>query len=479
MNNILQTTIDFKYRPTTLFNIFRKIQKPFTVLDSGMEPNSGKNQEIGRYCFAGIEPFAIFTARGECLQLLIGNSTRTWRGEPLNAVQNLLDEFKISEQSFQTPLPAGAIGFISYDLYSPLGKLQSKNRLDPNVPDVWFAFFDVIVTLDKYKNKLIITSTGLPERGKKRQLKAASKLEEMANTISSHGKDSLTKEINSPTSSQQEPVISNFSRSSYSDAVVAAKEYIAAGDVYQVNLSQRFQKRCYDNPLDLYLRLKEVNPAPFAAYLDCGAWQVISSSPERFLHFDSTSRRIQTRPIKGTQRRGSSLKEDEILRHKLINSEKDNAEHLMIVDLERNDLGRVAETGSVKVKELAILESYSTVFHLTSTVEAILPPQAVPLDVVRSGFPGGSITGTPKIRAMEIIQELETTPRGVYTGTIGYLSFTGNMDLNIAIRTIILKNNMAYFHAGGGIVADSDPDDEYNETLLKASAIAAVLGKLS
>lgn len=475
MNNILQTTIPCQINQTTLFDIVRRIQKPFAVLDSGMEPNPRKNIEIGRYCFAGIDPFAIFSARGERLQLFTGNSSRTWRGDPLTAVQELLNEYKISETSIPTPLPAGAIGFISYDLYSPCGILQSTDRIDPDLPHVWFAFFDAIVTLDKYENKLSITSTGLPERGRKGQVRAARRLEEMSNAIS-HKKISVPKEFNCHKIKSQEPVISNFSRSTYSDVVLAAKEYIAAGDVYQVNLSQRFETRFHDNPLDLFLRLKEINPAPFAAYLDCGDWQVVSSSPERFLHFDSTIRTIQTRPIKGTQSRGFSAKEDETLRHKLINSEKDHAEHVMIVDLERNDLGRVAETGSVHVRELAILESYSTVFHLTSTVEAILPPQTLPIDVIRSGFPGGSITGAPKIRAMEIIQELETAPRGIYTGTIGYLSFTGNMDLNIAIRTIVLKDNIAYFHAGAGIVADSDPDSEYNETLLKASAIANVLG---
>ena len=218
-----------------------------------------------------------------------------------------------------------------------------------------------------------------------------------------------------------------------------------------------------------------MNPAPFAAYLNLPEVRVMSASPERFLHFDQHTRRVQTRPIKGTRPRGKTAGEDRRLARELLESEKDRAENVMIVDLERNDLGRVAEIGSVRVTELAVLEPLPTVFHLTSTVEATLREDRDLVDLLLATFPGGSITGAPKIRAMEIIDELEPTARSVYTGAIGYIGFDGSMDLNIAIRTILVKDGRAYFQAGGGIVADSDPELEYQETLHKASALVEAL----
>jgi para-aminobenzoate synthetase component 1 len=221
-----------------------------------------------------------------------------------------------------------------------------------------------------------------------------------------------------------------------------------------------------------------VNPAPFAAFLNLPEVQVLSASPERFLHFDPTSRRVQTRPIKGTRPRGRTPERDRALSRELLSSEKDLAENVMIVDVERNDLGRVAEIGSVRVPHLAALERFATVFHLTSTVEARLRDGCDVVDLLLATFPSGSITGAPKIRAMEIIDELEPTARSVYTGAIGYIGFDGVVDLNIAIRTILVKGETAYFQAGGGIVADSDPELEYQETLDKASALArAVLNE--
>jgi len=231
-------------------------------------------------------------------------------------------------------------------------------------------------------------------------------------------------------------------------------------------------------PEELYLRLRAINPAPFAAFLKFPEFSVVSASPERFLHFDPRTRRVHTRPIKGTRPRGQTPEEDERLAQELLRSEKDRAEHVMIVDLERNDLGRVAETGSVRVREMATLETFPTVFHLTSTVEATLREDKDRVDLLQATFPGGSITGAPKIRAMEIIDELEPTTRGVYTGSIGYFAFDGRMDLNIAIRTLVIKDGVAYFQVGGGIVADSEPEAEYQETLDKAAAIKRSMGQL-
>ena len=268
---------------------------------------------------------------------------------------------------------------------------------------------------------------------------------------------------------------SNFTRPAYCRAVERALEYIRAGHIYQVNLSQRFTAPMRGDVESLYDRLRAANPAPFAAFLDAGDFQIVSASPERFLQFDPVTRRVETRPIKGTRRRGATPAEDEQLKAELIASEKDAAELVMIVDLERNDLGRVCDYGSVRVPDLRRVEAYPTVWHTVATVEGRLRPGATRADLLRAAFPGGSITGAPKIRSMQIIEELEALRRHVYCGAIGYLGFDGRMDLNIAIRTITVANGQAYFHAGGGIVADSDPKEEYEETLHKARALANAL----
>jgi para-aminobenzoate synthetase component 1 len=266
----------------------------------------------------------------------------------------------------------------------------------------------------------------------------------------------------------------NLTRDAYLRAVARAREYVIAGDIIQVNLSQRFTVPCPQPPPEVYLRLRRLAPAPFAAYLGFPEVSVLSASPERFL--EVRRGRIATRPIKGTRPRGRTPEEDRRLAAELAASEKDRAEHVMIVDLERNDLGRVCRPGSVRVPELMALETYSNVHHLTSTVEGVLRPGVEAVDVLRAAFPGGSVTGAPKIRAMEIIDELEPMRRSVYTGAIGYLGFDGDLDLNIVIRTALLTAGRAHFQVGGAIVYDSDPAAEYRETLDKGRGLAAALG---
>ncbi len=269
-------------------------------------------------------------------------------------------------------------------------------------------------------------------------------------------------------------ITGHFDRASYRRAVQQCKDYIAAGDIFEVNMTQRFACPISVTPWQLYCRLRRINPAPFAAYLNFPELTVASASPERFLQV--RGRQVETRPIKGTRRRGRNPFEDACLRQELVSSEKDRAELVMIVDLERNDLGRVCSFGSVHVPELICLEEYPTVWHLVSTVRGTLENGKDVGDLLKASFPGGSITGAPKIRAMEIIEELEPVKRGVYTGSIGYLGFDGGCDLNIVIRTFVIKDQVAYFHAGGAVVADSDPDAEYWETIHKARALMQALG---
>jgi para-aminobenzoate synthetase component 1 len=264
------------------------------------------------------------------------------------------------------------------------------------------------------------------------------------------------------------------SRQAYLEKVERTKAYIAAGDVLEVCLTHRMDGPIEAEPLALYHRLRSASPAPFAAYLDLGDVQLLSASPERFLRI--TGRRAQCRPIKGTRPRGRTPDEDLSLRLALAASEKDRCENVMIVDLVRNDLGRVCRIGSVEVTEFLLIEPYATVFQLVSTIEGELEADAGPIDAIRACFPGGSMTGAPKIRAMEIIDELEPVARGPYAGALGYLSATGDVDLNIVIRTILVRGGRAYFHVGGAVVADSDPEAEWRESLDKAAGLLAALG---
>ncbi|RLB71045.1 MAG: aminodeoxychorismate synthase component I, partial [Deltaproteobacteria bacterium] len=266
---------------------------------------------------------------------------------------------------------------------------------------------------------------------------------------------------------------SNFSYAEYKMAIKRILEYIAAGDIYQVNLSQRFVTPFTRDSREFYLHFRNLSPAPFGAYIETGKHAIMSNSPERYLLIQDNY--IETRPIKGTRPRGKTTEEDKKLGLELLKSTKDQAEHIMIVDLERNDLGRVADYGSVHVPEMQILESYANVHHMVSTVAGKIRPGMSSSDCLRNSFPGGSITGAPKLRSMEIIDELEPSCRGVYTGSIGYFDFSGDLDFNIAIRTAIACEDHLYFQVGGGIVADSDPDDEYQETHTKAAAFRKAL----
>lgn len=259
--------------------------------------------------------------------------------------------------------------------------------------------------------------------------------------------------------------------------VRAAKSYIAEGDIYQANLSQRFETGFDGDAFNLYMRLREVNPSPFSGYMKFDDFTIVSSSPERLVKVEDS--RMETRPIAGTRPRGRSSEEDRSLSAELLLNEKEKAEHLMLVDLERNDLGRICRTGSVRVTDLMFLEQYSHVSHIVSNITGELNPGTGIEDILRAVFPGGTITGCPKIRCMEIINELEPSPRGPYSGSFGYIGFSRLMDFNIIIRTILIKDGTAYFHVGAGIVADSDPEKEYQETLDKAAAMIEALSRES
>ncbi len=444
---------------------------PFSFfLDSGMDP-----PRLGRYSFMGFDPFLVMRSRGDDITLITDGAEERRKGNPFDILGELLEKYKIDTRDLPVPFTGGAVGYFSYDLCHFIEKLPIKAVDDLNLPECYLGFYDAIAAFDHRENKTYIVSTGFPElEEEKRRRRAEARLNELRNLV-------LLSPPPRPVPESQPlkriELKANFSHEGYLAAVAKAREYIGAGDIFQVNLSQRFEAELNVQPYELYKRLRRINPAPFAGYLNFDGLNVAGASPERFLKVLGDL--VETRPIKGTHPRGKTPEEDKVMAEDLLKSVKDRAENIMIVDLERNDLGRVCRYGSVKVTELAILETYPTVFHLTSTVVGRLRENKNRLDLLKASFPGGSITGAPKVRAMEIIDELEPTRRSVYTGSLGYLSFNGDMDLNIVIRTIIVKGGRAYFQVGGAIVYDSEPEAEYVETLDKGRALMQALGPVN
>ncbi len=476
--------------PEAIYSCFKNFPYSF-FLDSALESGKpfgsaqGPLRSPGRFSFIGIEPFLIFKSKRDRITLDWLTRKEQFRGNPFFALKNLFAQFKIDSQNPRFPFIGGGVGYFSYDLKDFNERLPDRAIDDVNIPDCVMCFYDTILAFDHSRREFFIISSGFPERGKRRIYRRRARLESLKNRIYAAGSNChcdpalifpklVLGKPALPAGRQSQclphhTLESNFTKDSYISAVEKAKEYIRAGDIYQVNLSQRFKVTLNTDPFDLCRILRTINPAPFACFLNFGDIKVVSASPERFLKKEA--RHIQTRPIKGTRPRGRDSSEDARLKKELMTSVKDRAENLMIIDLERNDLGRICEYGSVRVTEFMACEEYATVFHLVSTVEGRLRPRVDAIDCLINCFPGGSITGAPKIRSMEIIEELEPVKRSIYTGSIGYIGFNGNMDTSIVIRTFIIKGKEAYFQVGGGIVYDSDPEKEYQETLDKAKAL--------
>ena len=469
------------FTPLTAPELFELIKdNPYSFfLDSGMDP-----QRLGRYSFLGSNPFLVMSSRGTEITLVRGDEHEVQTGNPFDVLGRLLEQYKLDHCPLPVPFLGGAVGYFGYDLCHFIERLPSTAIDDLKLPESYFAFYDAILAFDHLEERAYLIATGFPELEEGQRLRRGRiRLEELKNWLyavsptqeaSFPRRESLDKGESEPTPENRKILLkSNFTHDEYIKAVDRVREYIAAGDVFQVNLSQRFESDLPCPAYELYKRLRMVNPAPFASYLNFQGVTIVSASPERFLKVQGDL--VETRPVKGTRPRGRDPVEDQSLAQELRQSAKDRAENVMIVDLERNDLGRVCHYGTVRVTELAILETFPTVFHLTSTILGKLHRGKSNIDLLKATFPGGSITGAPKVRAMEIIDELEPTKRSVYTGSIGYLSFNEDLDINIVIRTFLIKEGKAYFQVGGGIIYDSDSEAEYMETLDKAKALIQAL----
>ncbi|MDD5165958.1 MAG: aminodeoxychorismate synthase component I [Candidatus Omnitrophica bacterium] len=440
------------------FRIFQalSVARHSFFLDSSL--NSG---HLGRYSFLGMEPFSVFKLDA---------------ADPFGKLREAMDKYKMPVLNNGIPFLGGAVGYFGYDVGFALErKIKMRAKADLGIPDCFVGLYNTTVIIDHLKQLLYICALGFPEKNLRlAEALAKSNFKKVHRLLSR-----VSQEKESAGENRQNPKIitsldSNFSKDAYLAAVKKAKDYIRRGDIYQVNLSQRFQARTKLSGPEIYRRLRQISPSYFSAYLDTGEFAILSSSPERFLKLEG--RMVTTRPMKGTRPRGNSRSQDGFFKEELLKSAKDKAELTMIVDLERNDLGRVCHYDSVRVRRLRELEKYQTVFQTTASISGRLHKDKDRFDLLRACFPGGSITGCPKIRAMEIIEELEPARRSIYTGALGYLSFSGGMDFNILIRTILKKKERLYFSVGGGIVADSDPLAEYEETLVKAKAMIESIG---
>ncbi|HGA1024987.1 MULTISPECIES: aminodeoxychorismate synthase component I [Bacillus] len=429
--------------------------------------SQGKSQHIllesgrgGRYNIVGLNPVAVIRGKDETLHISESGKETIKRGNPLDLMQEYMEQWKTDYNPEYPPFQGGAIGYFSYDCIRYIEKLPSLAEDDINIPDIFFLLFDDVFVYDQ-KEQVLWVITHYVDKYEE----AKERLNEWKSLWMTEAPE-VTVPFESP-EKKSEAVA--FTEAGFMKAVECIQEYIGAGDVFQVNLSTRQERTLQTHPLEIYTSLREINPSPYMGYLELGDFQIVSGSPELLIKKQGTE--VSTRPIAGTRSRGADEQEDEELARELIENEKERAEHVMLVDLERNDLGRVCKYGTVEVDEFMVIEKYSHVMHIVSNVRGEVEEDKDAFDLVKAVFPGGTITGAPKIRTMEIIEELEPVRRGIYTGSIGWIGYSGDTELNIVIRTLLAKDGKAHVQAGAGIVIDSNPENEYKESLKKAIAL--------
>ncbi len=436
-------------------------------------------EKIGRYSFLGSQPSLIFRSKGRRIEILrrekgrFRKRTFITEGNPLEEIRRLIKEYRFVSNEKLPRFCGGLVGYIGYDMVRFFEEIPDDNPDEPGFHDAVFFLTDTILIFDHVERKIKVVYNACLKP--KEDLDAVyDRAQAAVEEIACRLLRPLKSRRRQPKASEKPASLeSNMSRSEYKKAVNRAKEYIRSGDIIQTVISQRFKTLLDIAPFDLYRALRIVNPSPYMYYLNLDGVKIVGSSPEVMVRCEDGV--AEVRPIAGTRPRGDSEEDDRRLSRELLSDPKELAEHIMLVDLGRNDLGRICRYGSVEVKELMRIEKYSHVMHIVSDVKGILPRHYDGIDLIRATFPAGTVTGAPKIRAMEIIDELENTRRGPYSGCVGYLSFSGNLDMCITIRTVLIKNGYLYIQAGAGIVADSVPETEYKETVNKARALLKAL----
>jgi aminodeoxychorismate synthase component I len=467
---------------TDLLELYRRIARPGTpsfLMESGAPPS-----RIARYSFLGNDPYLIVTGTEQGTVLASNGRTSFLPESPFDHLCALLADSKIDSRTGLPPFFGGAAGYVSYDWIRTIESIPSLAQNDPALPVLQFAFVDLVAAVDHAEHRLYLMfcpplSRFRSEPREKLYREGCDRLAELEARLAGSAAP-----FDRPTDQDLVEFVPDQPRGAYTERVRRCQEFIAAGDIYQANISHRFTIETARSapsllrsplPLAQYGRLRAINPSPFSACLCFDDLAIVSSSPERLVRL--SGRRAETRPIAGTRPRGKTGEEDRRFMAELLSNAKERAEHLMLVDLARNDLGRVCDYGSVRVEDFMTIEQYSHVSHLVSNIAGELRTEVTGRELITAVFPGGTITGVPKIRCMEIIEELEPTRRGPYTGSLGYLCWSGDLDLNILIRTLVLTKARGYLQVGAGIVADSDPDCEYDETLHKADAFFTALGR--
>jgi para-aminobenzoate synthetase component I len=463
-----------------VFELYRRLARPDRP--SFLLESANGTSATARYSFFGSDPYLTLSGRAQDYQTASAGRVQNYHGSAFDALQQALADSTIAQPEGVPPFFGGAVGYLGYDLVRSFESLPTLAVDDLCLPDLHMIFLDLVTAVDHQTRLLYLMYCPPLSRF---QAEPREKLYREGCDRLAALEARLTSPIAPRTTSlwsKDASFVPSQSRANYKARVQRCQEFIAAGDIYQANLSHRFTLDPEDPPstpdateyaAELYRRLRCLNPSPFAGLMQLADISLVTCSPERLVRLRGTQASI--RPIAGTRPRGSGHEQDNRLRAELLASPKERAEHVMLVDLERNDLGKVCRYGSVRVDEFMTVEQYSHVSHLVSEVTGILQPGQSTFDLVKAVFPGGTITGVPKLRCMEIIEELEPVRRGLYTGALGYFSWSGDLDLNILIRTLVLTKNRGYLQVGAGIVADSDPDREYDETLAKAGAFFRVL----
>ncbi|HZX26746.1 MAG TPA: anthranilate synthase component I [Telluria sp.] len=460
---------------------FADLETPLTLyLKLAQTQNTGKNtfllesvvggERFGRYSFIGLPASTLLRTRGSATEIVKnGAVVETHEGNPLDFIAQYQSRFKVAVRPGMPRFCGGLAGYFGYDTVRHIEKklAHSAPKDDLQLPDIQLMLTEELAVIDNLSGKLYLIVYADPS-----QPEAYSKARQRLKDL----RMMLRRGVDAPvmTSSVRTEAIRDFDKASYLEAVAKAKEYVMAGDLMQVQIGQRIRKPYVDSPLMLYRALRSLNPSPYMYFYNFGDMQIVGASPEILVRNEQTpdgARKVTLRPIAGTRPRGTTPERDAELAKELLADPKEIAEHVMLIDLARNDLGRISETGSVKVTDKMVIEKYSHVQHIVSNVEGTLKGGMSNLDVLRATFPAGTLTGAPKVRAMEIIDELEPVKRGIYGGACGYLSFGGEMDVAIAIRTGVIKDGMLYVQAAAGIVADSIPEMEWQETENKARAV--------